>query len=212
MLSPLNSCLSSTPAHQFTLSPLLLVLQQPSLQGLILTISHTHCYVRSESMTTVLQGHPTVLRIWFCKVLPSQRHHGYQATYCCQMCQALFSLFLLMGALSLLPMWESPPERPPRFLHSTTAPWPSLQTDQLLRCPVPTFHRDCRCSTDAGVNTHTSSKSVHLCQAGNSFDHLHVWCVGIMLPWVVSLMLNICSTEAVETIHENTVSGQLNSF
>lgn len=110
-------------------------------------------------------------------------------------------------------MWESPPERPPNSCTLQLPHGHHCRLDHLLRCPVPAFHRDCRCSVNDGMNIHTSLKNVHLCQAGNSLDHLHVWRMyGIMLPWVVSLMLSISSTEAVETIHENPVSGQLNSF
>lgn len=86
-------------------------------------------------MTTVLKGHPTALRIWFGKVLPSQKHHGYQATYCCPMCQARFSLFLLMGTLSPPSHVGVTSRKSTQFLYSTTAPWPSLQTRSPVEVP-----------------------------------------------------------------------------
>lgn len=86
-------------------------------------------------MTTVLKGHPTALRIWFGKFLPSQKHHGYQATYCCPMCQARFSLFLLMGTLSPPSHVGVTSRKATQFLYSTTAPRPSLQTRSPVEVP-----------------------------------------------------------------------------
>lgn len=181
-------------------------------------MSHPHqsatlTATRSESMTTVLKGHPTALRIWFGKVLPSQKHHGYQATYCCPMCQARFSLFLLMGTLSPPSHVGVTSRRSTQFLYSTTAPRPSMQTRSPVEVPSSSLPQGLQMLNKWWDEyTHFIEKRTSV-QAGNSLDHLHVWRMyGIMLPWVVSLMLSISSTEAVETIHENPVSGQLNSF